>query len=118
VYDKNEPLGFGVLTELHLSHGVSLGETFFDVRPHFPCFALFLDSSNALVLQRAGMTQNEYGRIGIAKFLRTHEQRAKNPLPSRELGVSVYNDAEESIVSTVPWGPISESDEEALITII
>jgi hypothetical protein len=95
-----------------------LGETFFDVQPHFPCFALFLDSSNALALQPTGKTQHEYTRIGIAKFLRTQKQRAENPIPSWELGTNIYNDAEEGDISSVPWGPITESDERVLITIV
>ena len=107
-----------MLTELHLDHDVSLGETFFDVQPHFPCFALFLDSSNALVLKPTETTEHEYIRIGIAKFLRTQEQRIENPMPSLELAVNIYRDAEESDISKVPWGPITESDARVLVTIV
>lgn len=46
----------------------------FDIEGHFPCFALFLDSANALILRkfREGF---EFQRIGVASFL---------PIPSQQ----------------------------------
>ena len=117
-YDKSEPLGFGLLTEVHLDHGVSMGETFFDVQPYFPCYALFLDSSNALVLKQTGNPQGEYTRIGIAKFLRTQKQRLENPMPSVASVSSLYIDGGESVFSKVPWGPITDSDARLLVTVV
>jgi hypothetical protein len=75
---KLDPLGFGVLVQFTLSHavsadgtvysGVSYGEAVFDVEPRFPCFALFLDSSNALLLQNTDNgSRDVFKRVGLAK---------------------------------------------------
>jgi hypothetical protein len=102
------PLGDGVLVELHIDHTVSIGEVYFDIQPHFPCFALFLDSSNSLVLKPTGRGGDEYIRVGIAKFLRPDIQ-----LPTDLLGWMKIHKAE-----NVRWGPITNTDMRVFVTIV
>lgn len=105
--DKQLPLGLGVLVELHLDHGVSMGNAFFDTVSHFPCFALFFDSSNALVLTLKAPNAEEYVRIGIANFLRTKHQRSTRPMYSESTGIV-----------RVPYGPIHADDARVTVTVI
>lgn len=117
-WDKKDPLGLGVLTEIHVNSDISLGEAFFDIRPHFPCFAFFLDSSNCLILKRTGDRNYEYTRVGIAKFLRTATQREKDPLQSFTTGADPLDEAEAGVFEKVPWGPITESHPRTTVTIV
>jgi hypothetical protein len=107
-FDKTEPLGLGTLVEIHLNHDISMGEAYFDVQPHFPCFGLFLDPSNCLILKPTDKADSEYTRIGIAKFLRTQNQRAANPFtiwaPNKR--------------DNVPFGPIDDVHVRSLVTIV
>lgn len=129
--DPTDPIGFGVIAKLDLSHGESVGEAYFDVEPVFPCFALFVDSSNALILQprEAAIRQSPrprvpsgrdaqpqgadqdlegaYVRIGIAKFLRTQSQREQESLLSLE-----------AEFTRQPFGPIRPGDEKAVVTVV
>jgi hypothetical protein len=109
--DSSEPLGLGTRVELRFQHGVSLGEVFYDLRPQFPCFALFLDSQNALVLSRRPRSKdgsdNGYMRVGIARFLRTMEQRDKDPFWGKD----------GKLPAGVPWGPATEHDARSFVTI-
>lgn len=111
-------LGFGVRTEIHLPHGVSFGEAFFDVQPYFPSFVLFLDSSNCLVLKRTGNAEQEYRRIGIARFLRTSRQRAEIPTPTVALDNNSLKELAAGDGYDVPLGPITGDYEHTSITII
>lgn len=117
-WDKQDPLGLGVLSEIHLGPDVSLGEAFFDIRPQFPCFAFFLDSSNCLILRETGRREHEYNRIGIAKFLRTHTQRKDDPLQNLTLRANPLDDAETDMSWKVPWGPITELYPRTTVTIV
>ena len=117
-WDAKDPLGLGVLSEVHLDSGVSLGEAFFDLRPQFPCFAFFLDSSNCLVLKETGRRDHEYTRIGIAKFLRTDAQRRQHPLQSFTAGAHPLDEAETGMFPKAPWGPITESHPRTTVTIV
>lgn len=105
--DKQLPLGLGVLVELHLDHGVSMGNAFFDTGSHFPCFALFFDSSNALILTPNARNADDYVRIGIANFLRTDHQRSTRPMYSESTGTV-----------RVPYGPITVDDARVIVTVI
>lgn len=105
--DPQDPLGFGVLSQLHLPHGISYGEAFFDLEPHFPCSALFLDTSNALLLAPSQASSPVFVRIGIAKFLRTDSQRKAMPLAST--GPFPVNE--------VPYGPITVGGETEVVII-
>jgi hypothetical protein len=91
-----------------LHDGISYGEAFFDVAPSFPTYALFLDSSNALLLQRSG--QN-YKRVGLAKFLRTAKQRLLVPLADRTSEPLLQREH-------IPYGPIGFRDACTTVTII
>ena len=101
-----DPLGFGVLVQLQHETGIAYGEAFFDLDARFPCSALFLDPSNALLLTPSTMRQGHYVRIGIAKFLRTVNQRQTRPIlnPDMTLG-------------NVPYGPIESVDTKVEVTI-
>jgi len=85
-----------------------LGEAYFDFEPYFPCFGLFLDPQNALILKKTENAEDEYTRIGIAKFLRTQSQREAEP----------FFQLEPFRLRYVPWGPMTENDERVLVTII
>jgi len=65
----------GTPVEIYLAHGVSIGRAYFDFEVHFPCFALFLDVSRALVLRNTGKAKLEFQRVGVATFVRTRSQR-------------------------------------------
>jgi hypothetical protein len=108
IIDRSEPLGFGNLVELHLNHGLSLGEAYFDFEAWFPCFGLFLDSQNALILKKTDDAGNKYTRIGIAKFLRSQSQREAAP----------FLNIEPLQLNYVPWGPVTENDKRVCVTII
>jgi len=95
-----DPLGFGVLVQMEHSTGPSYGEAYFDFEPQFPCHALFLDPSNALLLVVSKGKPDEYVRIGIAKFLRTEHQRNTEPIwPDDGSGLRM-----------VPYGPMMKND--------
>ena len=117
----SDALGLGVLSEIRLSDGLSLGDAFFDAQPCFPCYALFLDSSNALILKETGGGASEFTRVGVAKFLRTARQRADEPLPETETmkadTMAVVKLAE-SGVPMAPWGPITKDAVWTTVTII
>jgi hypothetical protein len=118
---SSDALGMGVLSEIHLSDGVSLGDAFFDTQPCFPCHALFLDSSNALMLKETGRGAGEFTRVGIAKFLRTARQRADNPLPETETikaSIETVTTLSQSGVPMAPWGPITENFVRTTVTIV
>jgi hypothetical protein len=85
-----------------------MGRVHFDIQPQFPCFALFLDSSNSLVLKPTGNAEDEYVRIGIAKFLRTRKQQEIKPLDIKKT----------SGPQRVPWGPITDTHARAFVKII
>jgi hypothetical protein len=118
---SSDALGLGVLSEICLSDGVSLGDAFFDTQPCFPCHALFLDSPNALVLKETGRDAGEFTRVGIAKFLRAAKQRADNPLPETEMieaNVTMLVRLSESGMPMVSWGPITENFVRTTVTIV
>lgn len=115
---SSDALGLGVLSEICLSDGVSLGDAFFDTQPCFPCHALFLDSSNALVLKETGRGAGEFTRVGIATFRRTARQRADNPLPGMEMVENTIITLSESCVPMAPWGPITENAVRTTVTIV
>lgn len=116
-----DAIGLGVLSEIRLGEDVSLGDAFFDTQPCFPCHAMFLDPSNALILKETGKGAGEFARVGIAKFLRTATQRAENPLPMYE---TFDADSKslialgESGVPMPPLGPITEHDARTTVTIV
>lgn len=123
ILDQPHALGLGVLSEICIGDtgGVSLGDVFFDTQPCFPCHALFLDSSNALVLEATEDGTGEFRRIGIAKFLRTAEQRANEPL----LNKGMIETSPDSLLAAIksgmpmpPWGPITENIARTTITIV
>jgi hypothetical protein len=91
-----------------LDHGVSTGFALFDVEAYFPSFALFLDSSHSLILKPTGKAENEYGRIGIANFLRTDRQQATKP----------YITLEPLKPENVSFGPITNQDARTFVTIV
>ncbi|KAK4233393.1 heterokaryon incompatibility protein-domain-containing protein [Achaetomium macrosporum] len=116
---KHDPISFGVLVQFTLAHivspdgtefpDISYGEAFFDVGQRFPCFVLFLDSSNALLLERVDdcSRPNTFKRVGLARFLRTGAQRRMEPLTfngHRPWGV--------------PYGPMTDSHPRCTVTII
>ncbi|KAJ5087746.1 HET-domain-containing protein [Penicillium angulare] len=115
--DPKDPLGFGLLVQFQLDagitqdeklhDGISYGEAFFDVAPSFPTYALFLDPSNALLLQRS---EQNYKRVGLAKFLRTAKQRLLEPLID-PLDIAFRREH-------IPYGPISCTDACMTVTII
>ena len=118
---SSDALGLGVLSEIHLSDGVSLGDAFFDAQPCFPCHALFLDSSNALVLKETTRGAGEFTRVGIAKFLRTERQRGDNPLPKTETikaDILTMVTLLESGVPMAPWGPLTKDAVRTTVTIV
>lgn len=118
---SSDALGLGVLSEIRLSDGVSLGDAFFDAQPCFPCHALFLDSSNALVLKETGRGAGEFARVGIAKFLRTARQRADSPLPAKDTvdaRIETVVTLGQSGMPMPPWGPITEDAVRTTITIV
>jgi hypothetical protein len=86
-----------------------MGGAYFDFHPQFPCFALFLDPSNSLILSPTGKAEDEYTRIGIAKFLRTQNQRTTEPFIIQGENMRVGN---------VPWGPITDKDARAFVKIV
>ena len=86
-----------------------MGEAYFDFHLQFPCFPLFLDPSNSLILKPTGKAEDEYTRIGIAKFLRTQSQRIAEPAVIRE---------EKLRWEDVPWGPITDQDARACVKIV
>lgn len=104
-----DPLGFGRLVEILVDNDVSHGEAFFDIdnESELPCLALFLDSSQALLLQRLRPQSQNFVRIGVAKFLRTHSQRAALPM-----------NAENIIERIIPYGPIGPQHPKAIVTVI
>lgn len=78
----HEPYGLAV--EVSVSAGIAPGIAYLDTRGEFPksfhCFALFLDWSNALVFARLKLRnkndgEDEYHRIGVARFMWTQSQR-------------------------------------------
>jgi hypothetical protein len=104
-----DPLGFGVLVKISVGGDTSHGTAHFDLaadEPHFPCSALFLDSSNALILRRKAEQREVYTRIGCGKFLRTESQRRASPLFT-----TVTSER------TVPYGPISDDCPKAVVTV-
>ncbi len=116
-----DAIGHGVLSEIRLIDGVSLGDAFFDAQPCFPCHALFLDSSNALVLKETGKGAGEFRRVGIAKFLRTARQRADQPLPRNETfksDITSLLTLAECGLPMPPWGPITANDARTTVTIV
>jgi hypothetical protein len=102
-----DPLGFGVLVQMEYSTGPLYGEAYFDLKPQLPCHALFLDSSNALLLEASEGKLDEYTRIGIAKFLRTEHQRETEHMLGKD----------RSGFQKVPYGPITK-DKVSEITIV
>jgi hypothetical protein len=124
--DKKDPIGFGTLVQFQLDagitqngkhhDGISYGEAFFDIAPSFPCFALFLDASNALLLQKQ---QWDYKRVGLGKFLRTNKQRQLEPLLSRpEPGLDNGDRGTGLRNENVPYGPIGHKHPCTTVTII
>jgi hypothetical protein len=116
-----DAVGLGVLSEIRLGDGVSLGDAFFDSQPCFPCHALFLDSSNALVLKETGKAVGEFTRVGVAKFLRTARQRADNPLPENgtfAADITLVPRLSQSGLPMPPLGPITENVARTTVTII
>jgi hypothetical protein len=105
--DPQDPLGFGIISQLRLSHGISYGEAFFDLQPQYPCSALFLDPANALLLIPSDTNSSAFVRIGTAKFLRTDHQRRTMPLAS--FNPTRYN--------RVPYGPMTSEDGQSEVTI-
>ncbi|PKY04370.1 HET-domain-containing protein [Aspergillus campestris IBT 28561] len=115
--DKKDPIGFGTLVQFQLDAGITLegnhydgisyGEGFFDVAPSFPCYALFLDSSNALLLQSS---QQKYKRVGFGRFLRTNKQRVLKPLLyQQEPGIDDDGQGALPRRENIPYGPIGRS---------
>lgn len=103
-----DPLGFGVISQLHLPHGISYGEAFFDLEPQYPCSALFLDPANALLLIPSDKNPSAFVRVGIAKFLRTEHQRKTLPLLSFD---PIRH-------NRVPYGPMASEDGQSEVTIV
>ena len=96
-----EPLGFGKFVAIALGDGgdrshISYGEAHFDTPgdEEYPCYAMFLDSSNALLLKEGGPGNADFERIGVAKFLRTGAQRVELPM-----------NADNIIAKRIPYGP-------------
>jgi hypothetical protein len=135
------PLGFGILASIHLPHGVSYGNAFFDTEPHFPCFALFLDSSNSLILkQKVTITEvakpqsrwfrfSKKFRMLKGKGLKGKEvARNEMPAPMQEfvrIGIANFLRTEEQRKMTrgihtwpgLPYGPITAQNERTVVTI-
>jgi len=79
----------GLPVEIYLDHGTSTGIACFDIEAYFPCFAMFLDCSNSLILRKKDVDVNTYQRIGTADFLRTEKQRSEAPV-SGKIGKSSW----------------------------
>lgn len=124
--DKKDPIGFGTLAQFRLDtgitqngkhyDGISYGEVFFDIAPSFPCFAVFLDASNALLLQKS---QTDYKRVGFGKFLRTNKQRRLEPL-IRQPEPGLDNDDRGAGLrnESISYGPIGRKHPCTTVTII
>jgi hypothetical protein len=114
-----DPLGFGALVQFQYDEGlmvegkffdgISYGEAFFDVLPTFPCFALFLDPQNALLLSKRTGPNGVYKRVGLGKFLRSNSQRYKEPLADTKPKLK-FNE--------VPYGPMTRDRPKTFVTII
>jgi len=85
---------------------VSEGTAFFDQASHFPCFALFVDSEKALLLERTNKEDSKFRRIGLGLFVRTAGQKESM---DKAIGPFITND-------TV--GPVNSDDECTTITIV
>lgn len=98
-----------MLAEIIIENDASYGEAFFDLNidVDFPCFALFLDSSQALLLRSLNEQLNHFRRIGIAKFLRTQSQRMALPM-------NVENITQRRIL----YGPITSQYPRSIVTIV
>lgn len=117
--DKTEPLGFGVLVQFQYDDGltvegkffdgISYGEAFFDVHPAFPCFALFLDPQNALLLNKRTESNDVYKRVGLGKFLRSSSQQYTEPLAEFKPKLKI---------NSVPYGPMTRDRPKKFVTII
>jgi hypothetical protein len=138
--DKRLPLGFGILASIHLPHGISHGETFFDTEPHFPCFALFLDSSHSLILKRKATITAVAPKPKSTELL--HKSEMKGIAGERNAGNEMAGPMQEFVrigianflrtekqrnemplfseatgFQSVPYGPITAQDERTLVTI-
>ena len=87
---------------------ISYGEAFFDMagEEHYPCFALFLDSSNAILVRESDLGGAPYTRVGIAKFLRTKSQRIALPMNMDNINAK-----------RIPYGPIGPEFQKTVVTI-
>ena len=100
-------LGAYVPVELHLDHGVSEGKAFFDIKPQFPCSALFLDPQHALLL-KAREFQGEFTRIGIAYFWGAGIQREDQSFIELDVNKKM----------NVPYGQNRNKYKSAIVTIL
>jgi hypothetical protein len=57
-----------ISTQLVFKDNVFKGESHFDIEPEFPCFALFIGQTAALLIKPASRRQIEFVRIDIARF--------------------------------------------------
>ncbi|KIM99406.1 hypothetical protein OIDMADRAFT_56541 [Oidiodendron maius Zn] len=107
---KEEPLGFGVFMTVQTVGGMAFGEAYFDIESEKQdqCMALFLDTSNALLLTPVDGRPGTFTRLGTAKFLRTSEQRRKEPL----------YDSRTNTANKVPYGPATSGNSMSEVIIV
>jgi hypothetical protein len=109
---------YGIPVQVSVAAGVAPGIAYFDTISEFPekfrCFALFLDWGNALVLahlKKSNNSEDEYHRIGIARFIWTQSQRdecySMNDVPPSPDRRGVYY-----------RGPITDEDERVTVKIV
>lgn len=98
--------------KIRLGSDLALGFASFDFEVHFPCFALFLDSSNSLLLRATGKGDQEFQRIGVARFLRTRNQAKEAQLPLGD-GRSIHYSS-----NKLPIGPMGPDEPRSDVRIV
>ncbi|PKS05607.1 hypothetical protein jhhlp_008125 [Lomentospora prolificans] len=109
-FDKKHPLETPV--QVSVGGETAAGFAAFDLERSFPCFALFLDSAYALVLEATSTQKQEFRRIGLAKFIPTQSQANESVTSSSAVADVVYSSHEKA------QGPVRQDHTRTLVRIV